>query len=227
MPPSYERRRRTRAAASANLAIRRATASGRCRGTSWIPSIHSNDTVGPIVRTRRAVIALSRSNPGAADPPRTRTRGQDQGRGADAFEQPDRVLFPQRAEDPEVVRPRQTWSDPPLRIHADERQEDLVELGCDGDRAPEVAVDAAKEPVDRDPTELGGCERPLGGRPVEPFAHRDEAAVEQHRPADQARPADRELERHVRSPRVSDDDRSMEPVARTTAAASAVVRSKP
>ena len=76
--------------------------------------------------------------PRCGRPARTRTRGQDQRRDADAFEQPERVLFPQCAEDLEVVRPRQTWPDPPLRIHADERQEDLVELGCDGDRAPRL-----------------------------------------------------------------------------------------
>src|SRR5262245_26526036 len=55
-------------ASAAKRAMRRATASGRCSGTSWMPSIHSNATGGPIVRTRRAASALARAKsawPGA------------------------------------------------------------------------------------------------------------------------------------------------------------------
>ena len=68
--------------ASANLAMRRATASGRCKGTSWIPWIHSNDTGGPIVRTRRARSPCPVRTPARPTRPNASARpGSASGRG--------------------------------------------------------------------------------------------------------------------------------------------------
>jgi hypothetical protein len=182
-------------------------AAGERRGS---PRSTANDTGGPIVRTRRAAIALSRSNPGAADPAEreraartsvgTRTRSSSP--SVSCSHSARRLLRWFARDRRGRIRPFGSTRTSDRKTSSSSGVRGIVptRLRWIRRRSPSTVI----------PLNSGGASIRFAVAQVEPVAHREEAAVEQHRPADRARPAERELERDVRSPRVPDDDRPVQ-----------------
>ena len=106
--------------------------------------------------------------------------------------------------------PSKSRLDPSVAIDVHHRDHDLLDLRRDLDRFAEERPDHPAELLDGHAGEMRWSQPLLRGRPVHLSAERADAAVHEHGAPDHTGPSSRELERHRRAPRVTDDDRSPE-----------------
>src|SRR3954454_6593593 len=122
--------------------------------------------------------------------------------------QPDvhrgRVLLPDRAQDPHVVRACEPWPDPAGGVDPHDRHHDVDHLRRDVNAVAEEPRDHRAELIGRHAGELGWRERltRLGPR-HEAVAHRPDSAVDQDDARDGGRLPSGDLERDHRAPRVT------------------------
>ena len=129
-------------------------------------SSHIWDLVAPRLAPALRVIAYDQRGHGRSGKP---TSGY-------GFE---RVLLPERAEDPQVVGSRQARVDVAVSVDAHEREEHGLDLVRDLDLPVEEVADRLEELVQRRALQVGRREPLLRRSPVHPVAQVQEAAIDE------------------------------------------------
>ncbi len=131
-------------------------------------------------------------------------------RHTDPTPQVEWILFPDRAQDPEVVRAGQPRRDRAVVAQAHHREHLGLDVGGDVDGVGQERAHHPTELFDRHTREVRGREPLLRRGPVELVAHAKHAAVDEHGAGDRPGVTGRQLERHHRAPGVTDHDRAVE-----------------